>query len=201
MFSDLKRCLRDLAELHRLSHHQHADRFETIAAYLDRIDRRQARMETQMSAASDALVQSLADLSAKLATSVADIEAARAEAEAAQAAKDDAVFSAANERVKTMLANLPSHVDAIGQIASAVASGAGITVPAPSPAADVAPAPAETAVQADPVVAAPVTSAEAAATAPASSSDAPASNEATGDVVPSDGDASAEDAAATKRKR
>ena len=156
-----------------------------------------------MSAASDALMQGLADLSAKLSSSVTDIEAARAEAEAAQAAKDDVTFNAANERVRTMLANLGPHVEAIGQMASAVASGAGTAQPVPIPPADVATASTETAVQVDPAVPALSTSDEAADAAPASSSDAPSSNVATGDVVPSDGDASAEDAAAvsTKRKR
>ena len=154
-----------------------------------------------MSAASDALMTSLAALSGKLSTSVADIEAARAEAEAAQAAKDESLFSDANERVKTMLANLGPHVEAIGQLAAAVADGAGTAKPTPAPVADVAPQSIEMAVQADPAPAAPSDSAETAAAAPASSSEAPASTETTGDVATTDGDASAEDAAATKRKR
>lgn len=171
------------------------------AKQADRILARLSHMETRMSAASDALMKGLADLSAKLSTSVEDIKSKIAEAEAAQAAKDDATFAQANEQVKAMLDSLAPHAEAIGQMASAVAGGAGISAPVSAPAADVAPASAETAVQAEPAPAATSTSAEAAAAAPASSSNSQASNEVTGDVVPSDGDASAEDAAATKRRR
>ena len=105
-----------------------------------------------MSAASDALMKSLADLSAKLSTSVSDIEAARAQAEAAQAAKDDATFAQANEQVKTMLANLGPHVEAIGQLASAVADGAGTSAVATPPVSTILDAPAETPVQAGPAL-------------------------------------------------
>lgn len=149
-----------------------------------------------MSAASDALMQGLADLSAKLSSSVTDIEAARAEAEVAQAAKDDVTFNAANERVKTMLANLGPHVEAIGQMAGAVAGGVGTSAAAASPAIvpapDVAPAPAQEPVQAD-----PSSASTDAATETVSASDAPSD-----EVTPvAEGDASAEEAAATSRRK
>lgn len=107
----------------------------------------------------------------------------------AWAAPDMGTMKAKIAEAKPMLADLSLSLEAITQTASVLATG---EMPVGSP---------ETAAEADPAPAAPSDSAETAAAAPASSSDAPASTESTGDYVPADGDASAEDAAATKRKR
>ncbi|MGX9980693.1 hypothetical protein [Methylobacterium fujisawaense] len=88
-----------------------------------------------------------------------------------------------------LLSDLRTSMDAIVQTATVMATG---EMPV-----DAAEKPAE----ADPAPAAISPSAETAAAAPASSSGMPASTGSTGDYVPADGDASAEDAAATKRKR
>lgn len=107
----------------------------------------------------------------------------------AWAAPDMGTMKAKIAEAKPMLADLSLSLEAITQTASVLATG---QMPVGS---------AETTAEADPVPAAPSDSAETAAAAPASSSDAPASTETTGDYVPPAGDASAEDAAATKRKR
>jgi hypothetical protein len=107
----------------------------------------------------------------------------------ARQAPDKGTADAKMDEAIPLLADTALSMDAIVQTATAMATG---EVPVGST---------ETAAEADPAPAVPNVSAETAAAAPASSSDAPASTESTGDYVPADGDASAEDAAATKRKR
>lgn len=107
----------------------------------------------------------------------------------ADASPDMATMKAKLAEALPLLSDTDASMQAIVQTATVMATG---EMPAISP---------EEPVQANPAPAAPSTSAEAVAAAPVSSSNSPAPNEVTGDVVPSDGDASAEDAAATKRRR
>ncbi|MET3409482.1 hypothetical protein [Methylobacterium sp. 1030] len=173
MFDHLVAELRaELKELRTALHRRHdrfTDQIHEIYIHLH-------RQESRMSAASDALMKALTDLSAKLAPAISDIKAQNAAAVAAQAAQDDVAFKQATDTVNAMLDQLVPHTDAVVQLAGAVADGSGTAKPVATPVADVA----------DPVPAAPSTSAEAAAAAPASSSDSPASNEVTGDHADAD---------------
>lgn len=179
MFDHLVAELRaELKELRTALHRRHdrfTDQIHEIYIHLH-------RQESRMSAASDALMKALTDLSAKLAPAISDIKAQNAAAVAAQAAQDDAAFKQATDTVNAMLDQLVPHTDAVVQLAGAVADGSGTAKPVATPVADVTPDVAP----ADPVPAAPSSSAEAAAAAPASSSDAPASDEVTGDHADAD---------------
>ncbi|WP_043348151.1 hypothetical protein [Methylobacterium sp. B1] len=166
LIAELRNELKELrTALHR-RHDRFTDQIHEIYVHLH-------RQESRMSAASDALMKALTDLSAKLAPAISDIKAQNAAAVAAQAAQDDAAFKQATDTVNAMLDQLVPHADAVVQLAGAVADGSGTAKPVATVTPDVA--------TADPVPAAPSTSADAAAAAPASSSDAPASDEVTGD--------------------